>query len=112
MTPNASSAKTRRKPEKTKPKLPASVVMREGKTTIRQFAGRRFVRFGELRGKVLAWVEIWTAEDGHSITLRFQDRTTLSLEIAPGFTLKPEHYTTRNGEYKPLKKWPEIRSEG
>jgi hypothetical protein len=93
--------------------LPVSVTTRDGKTTVRQFAGRRFVRLGEIRGKTVAWVEVYTAgPDGHSITVRFQDQTGLSLEITPGFTLKPKFFSQRTGDYRVLKSWPEIKSEG
>jgi hypothetical protein len=113
-----SSRKTARQPRKKKPrrqpfgKLPLSVVTREGKTTIRQFEGRRFVRFGEVRGKTLAWVELYTAgPDGHAITVRFQDQTGLDLEITPGFAVKPVYFSDKTGERQSLKVWPEIRSE-
>ncbi len=102
----------RKKPRQPKEQLPVSVVTREGKTTIRQFEGRRFVRLGEVRGKRVAWVELFTAGgDGHYLTLRFQDETVLSLEITPMFTLKPEFYRLTTGDPETIKKWPEIRSE-
>jgi hypothetical protein len=92
--------------------LPVPIVTRDGKTTVRQFPGRRFVRLGEVRGKTLAWVELYTAgPDGHCITLRFQDRTGLILAINPGFTILPEYFNFRTGEYRSLRKWPAIRSE-
>jgi hypothetical protein len=91
---------------------PIAVVTRDGKTRIEHFARGRFVRLGEVRGKTLAWIELYTARlDGHSITLRFQDRTELLLEIAPGFTIKAEYFSDRTGEYRSLRKWPAIRSE-
>jgi hypothetical protein len=98
-----------REPKET---LPISVVMRDGKTTIRQFEGWRFVRFGDVRGKRVAWVELLTAGgDGHYLTLRFQDQTVLSLEITPMFTVKPEYYRITTGDPETIKKWAEIRSE-
>jgi hypothetical protein len=93
-------------------KLPVVVATRDDKTTVRQFAGRRFVRLGEVRGKKVAWVELYTAgPDRHSVTVRFQDQTGLHLEIKPGFTLKPEYFSQRTGEYRLLKEWPEMKSE-
>ncbi len=89
-----------------------SLVTREGKTTVRQFEGRRFVRFGEVRGKRVAWVELFTAGgDGHYLSVRFQDQTVFSLEITPMFTLKPEYYSITSGDPETIKKWPEIKSE-
>src|SRR5262249_42321376 len=99
---------------KSKPaELPVSVTTKDGKTTVRQFAGRRFVRLGDVRGKTLAWVELYTAgREAHSITVRFQDQTGLNLEITPGFSLKPRYFTLKTGDYRVLKSWPEIKCEG
>jgi len=89
-----------------------AIVTRDGKTTVRQFPGRRFVRLGEFRGKTLAWVEIYTGgPDGHSITLRFQDQTGLLLDLTPCFTIRPEHFSTRGGEYRSIRRWRRIESE-
>ena len=92
MKPASGRRKTRRRPGKQIGKLPESVVIREGKTTIRQFKGRRFIRFGEVKGKTLAWVELYTGGgDGHDITVRFRDRTAFHLELTPMFTIKPAY---------------------
>ena len=102
----------RRKPAETG-KLPLSVANREGKTTVRQYVDRRFVRLGEVRGKTVAHVELFTSkQDSHSLTLRFTDRTALALAISPGFTINAEYYKEQGlGDPKVLKRWPEISSE-
>ena len=102
----------RRKPAETG-KLPLSVANREGKTTVRQYVDRRFVRLGEVRGKTLAHVELFTSkQDSHSLTLRFTDRTPLALGISPGFTINAEYYKDQGlGDPRVLKRWPEINSE-
>jgi hypothetical protein len=93
-------------------KQPVSVITREGKTTLRQFDGRRFVRLNEVKGKTVGWVELYTAgPDGHAITLRFQDQTGLHLELIPGFIVKPEYFNSKNGNYHVVKTWPEVKSE-
>src|ERR1700757_1496596 len=86
--------KTSRRPKKKfEPRLPLSVVTRDGKTMTRQFEGRRFVRFGEFRGKRVARVEFYTwGSENHSISIRFQDRTVLYFTITPLFTVKPSYY--------------------
>jgi hypothetical protein len=93
--------------------LPLSVTTRDGKTTVRQYAGRRFVRFGEVRGKTLARLELFTSEkDSHSLSLYFRDRTVLHLDIAPGFTVNAEYYRPGGlGDPEVLKRWPEICNE-
>ena len=59
---------------RTKPKResdePVAIITRDGKTKIEHFARGRFIRLGEVRGKTLAWIELYTDRlDGHSITL-------------------------------------------
>jgi hypothetical protein len=81
-----------RKPIK-KGKLPLSVTLKDGKTTVQKYVDRRFVRFGEFRGKTVASVELLTSEqDSHSLTVYFQDRTVWNLLISPGFTITAEYY--------------------
>ena len=113
----ASSSSRKPKPGTKKPlnknRLPLSVTNRDGKTTVRQLEGRRFVRISEVRGKVVAYVELFTSQgDSHSITVSFADKTVLHLGIAPGFTVNAEYYKRQGLEDpKVLKSWPEIRSE-
>jgi hypothetical protein len=91
---------------------PLQVVTRAGKTTIRQLDGRRFVRFGEFRGRRVAWVEFYTCgTEYNSISIRFQDRTVVYFKINPMFTLKPEYCRHQDGELQTVKEWPEIRME-
>jgi hypothetical protein len=89
-----------------------SVVTRDGKTTTRQFDGRRFVRFGDIRGKRVAWVEFYTCGSNmHSIAVRFADKTVLHFEITPLFTLKPEYFSLKTGNVEMIKVWPEMKIE-
>ena len=111
--PNKTKKKvSRRRKRKFEPKLPISVVMREGKTTIRQLDGRRFVRFGEARGKRVACVEFYTCGPNmHEISVRFQDKTVFRFEITPLFTVKPEYYSLKTGDVEMIKAWPEMKIE-
>lgn len=103
---------SRRSKRKFEPKLPLSVVTRDGKTVTRQFDGRRFVRFGEFRGKRVAWVEFYTwGSEYHSITVRFRDRTMLSFLINPTFTIKPRYFNAGKDELEIIKEWPEMKTE-
>jgi hypothetical protein len=97
---------------KRQPKWPVCVVTRLGKTTIRQFQGRRFVRFGDFRGKKVAWVEFYTwGTEYNSISVRFQDRTVVSFRIDPMFAIKPQYYRLRDGDLETVKEWPQMRME-
>jgi hypothetical protein len=79
----------------------------EGETRIEHFRGARFLRLGEVRGKTLAWIELYAGgTEGHSITLRFRDRTELVLELVSGLTIVPEYYSAG---YRSLRKWRPIQ---
>jgi hypothetical protein len=101
----------KRQDSKTNPRF-LSVVTREGKTTVRQFNGRRFVRFGEVQGKRVSYVEFFTAGPNmHSIGVHFQDRTAFYLDITPLFVIRPAFCSSRKGDLKIIKEWPEIKIE-
>ena len=104
------AARKKRK-SRQKPTLPLSFVTRDGKTTTRHFEGRRVIHMGEVRGKRVARLEVFTAREAHYLSVRFQDQTVLSLEITPLFSLKPELYRLTTGDPETIRKWAEIRSE-
>ena len=83
---------------------------KQGKTTVRRYSGRTFYRFEEVKGKLLDLVEVFTAGEYHSIDVRFQDKTALHFVIDPGFTLGTEYADWKSGNWRPIKRWPLIRS--
>jgi len=94
-------------------RLPASLRFTEtkrGKTTIRRYSGRTFYRFEEIKGKPVDFVEVFTAGEYHAIDVRFQDKTALHFVIDPGFTLETEYADWKSGNWRPIKRWPLIRS--
>jgi hypothetical protein len=68
--------------------------------------------FREVKGKIVAGVEIKPGENGYSIGIMFQDRTFLSfdVEVEPRMTISPELSDWQTKNYKPLKRWRTIRS--
>jgi hypothetical protein len=102
-----------RKPKK-RERLPASLRFTEtkrGKTTIRRYSGRTFYRFEEVKGKLVDFVEVFTAGENHAIDVRFQDNTSLHFVIDPGFILETEYADWKTGNCRPIKRWPLIHSE-
>lgn len=69
--------------------------------------------FAVVRGKVVNTVEIKPSDTGYSIGLMFTDRTFLSFDVEPqiGFTIEPELSDWKTHNYRPLKRWPPVRSE-
>jgi hypothetical protein len=94
----------------TAPRLPRAIITKRGKTTIRRYPGRAFHRFEEIQGKPVDYVEFFTMGEYHSLNIRFQDKTTLHFTIDPGFTLQTEYADLKTGDWRPIKRWPLIRS--
>ena len=74
--------------------------------------GRR-IQFAEMKGRTVETIEFYTSPDYHSISVNFDDKTTLSLDIdpVPGFTISPIYQRWKAGNSRVLRSWPVIRSE-
>lgn len=72
---------------------------------------RHVVRFPEIRGKIIAGVELSLSPDDCSITFNFQDKTCFTLNLQPSVRLNPELSDWKTGNYKPLKRWRPVRSD-
>jgi hypothetical protein len=116
---NPTPAKHRSSKRATKPKpkkrerLPASLrftVTKRGKTTIRRYPGRSFHRFEEAKGKALDYVEFFTMGEYHCIDIAFEDKTAMHFVIEPSFTLETDYADWKTGNWRPIKRWPNIRS--
>jgi len=77
----------------------------------RKLPCRRFVEFPQVDGKTIERIHFYTASDYHSITIDFQDQTSLNLEIEPGFTINAELPQIRKGDTHTLAEWPSIHGQ-
>jgi hypothetical protein len=68
----------------------------------------RFTRFPEVRGKIVSEVEV--DPDANAILILFDDNTALGFDIDSNHVLFPELSNRKAGNWKPIKKWPPIRS--
>ena len=87
----------------TKKPSPGEFALRE-----RTLPGRRFVEFPLVHGKIADKVQLFTTTNCHSLTIEFQDRTSLHLDIEPGFTLHTQFMQSVKGELETLAEWPPI----
>src|SRR5580765_7830008 len=114
LTPKHRSSKRATKPKpKKRERLPASlrpIVTKRGKTTIRRYPGRSFHRFEEAKGKPIDYVEFFTAGGFHCIDISFEDKTAMHFVIEPSFTLETDYADWKTGNWRPIKRWPHIRS--
>ena len=77
----------------------------------RNLPHRRFVEFPLARGKTIEKVELFTTRGHHSITIDFQDRTSLNLTIEPTFILDAEFQQREKGDIEVLAEWPSIHAQ-
>ena len=77
----------------------------------RTLPGRHFVEFPLVKGKPVERVQLFTTENCGSLTIEFQDQTSLHLEIEPGFIINSEFQQLEKGELQTLAEWPPIHSQ-
>ena len=94
---------------KEKSAQPRAAVLHE-RLKERRIENGRFIEFPRMKGRILEEVEFFTAADFHSLTLYFQDKTSLTLVIEPSFLMAASFADRSSGEQRILKRWPVIRS--
>src|SRR5262249_27261079 len=67
--------------------------------------------FPEVKGKIVEIVELSVESDYYGITIRFQDKTTLTFAIEPCLATLPVYSERTDGEEKIVKEYPPVRSE-
>jgi hypothetical protein len=72
--------------------------------------GRRTVEFPQIKGRIVQNVRFYTSADQHTLSVRFRDRTILTLNFEPGFILRSNLTKPRNWELHTIKEWPRIHS--
>ena len=71
----------------------------------------RLIEFPNVKGRTVEKVEFLTMADSHSITIRFQDKLALVLNIVPGFTLESSIEDHNPDPLRVIKRWPDIPSQ-
>jgi hypothetical protein len=71
---------------------------------------RKRPAFPEVKGKIIEGVEIDASDNGCTIGILFQDRTYISFDVEAALTIMPELSDWKTENYKPLKRWPIVRS--
>lgn len=85
--------------------------MAKSKVTTRPTKRRKPDPFAVVRGKVVERVEVSTVDDGCAIGILFKDRTYLGFDVEPFLRITPDYSDWKTHNYKPLKRWPPLRSE-
>ena len=71
---------------------------------------RRVLRFPQVKGKIVADVELSLSTDYRAVDIRFEDKTALTLSIEPCFRIAPVLADWKTGNYKLLKRWQPVLS--
>jgi hypothetical protein len=72
----------------------------------------RLVEFPEVRGLTVEKVALSADSDFPCISIRFQDKTDLTVVIDPWLTFQADYSRWKDGNQKVLKRWPVVRSDG
>ena len=72
---------------------------------------REVADFPEIRDKVISGIELSSDLEFFSITITFQDRTTLTLIIEPSATVFPILCDWPNGNEKVIKRYKSVKSK-
>ena len=102
--PKNSKRSIRRRSSSNKPS-PGEFALRE-----RTLPGRRFVEFPLVKGKIAERVQLFTTTNNNSLSIDFQDQTSLLLNIEPGFTIHAQLMRLEKGALETLAEWPPIKN--
>lgn len=70
------------------------------------------VYFDEVRGKTLEDLSVSADTQANLITLTFDDKTEMTLDVEPGISVGAMLESWKTGNSRVLKRWPKIRSAG
>jgi len=71
---------------------------------------RRVLTFPQTKGKIIAGVELFLSSDYRAVDIRFEDKTSLTLDLQPCFQVTPVLADWKTGDYKLLKRWTPVLS--
>jgi hypothetical protein len=69
-----------------------------------------FTQSFPMKGRRLENVEFSSSSDYHILHLRFEDKTALTFDIQPGFTLSADYADWKTGNLRPIRRWKPLRS--
>ena len=105
----ASKPETKAKRRPRKQSAQPRVVLHKGLLE-RKGPFRNLIEIPGMEWRVLKRVEIYTATGHHSLTLDFEDQTSLTLLLDPCLFISAELADISSGSERILKRWPRIES--
>jgi len=74
----------------------------------RKRRGKQFLRFPEVKGKTVDFIELGTASDFPCVEIGFADRTAMLVLMDTRLTMEPVYSDWKTGNQRRLRKWPVI----
>jgi hypothetical protein len=71
---------------------------------------RKVLNFPQTKGKIIADVELSLSPEYRVVDIRFQDKTSLTLDLQPCFQIAPVLADWKTGDRRLLKRWKPILS--
>jgi len=78
----------------------------------RKLSNSNRVEFPQAKGRTVELVELFASAGYTCISIRFQDKTDLSVEIDPHLTFYAIFSDWKTHNQRVLKSWPTVRSDG
>jgi hypothetical protein len=115
-------AKTKRKSKKSRriqnvPRVVIVAKLPEPKPAGKEFNLRelgqrssRIVEFPQMKGRTVQAVRFYTSADENTVSIRFSDRTQLSLHFEPALVLTASLFKVMRWDSETIKEWPAIHS--
>jgi len=73
--------------------------------------GSRIVEFPQMKGRTIRRILFYTSADENTLSIRFQDRTRLTLRFEPGFILSSDLVRDTKWDEQTIKEWPHVHTE-
>jgi hypothetical protein len=94
------------------PKLSRKKDTQKPRRARREASYARLVKFPQVKGRTVEKVELSLDSDYHCVSIRFKDKTDLTVVIDPALTFQATYSEWMAGNQKVLKRWPVIQSHG
>jgi len=78
---------------------------------VRKGLRRTLIDFPRVKGRTVEKIQFFTTAESHSITIIFQDKFALNLNLTPKFTLEAEFENRKPDSLKITKRWPPIDTQ-
>jgi len=78
--------------------------------TEHKFPYTRIIEFPQVKGRTVEKIQFYSSNDERSITIIFQDRMALALNVVPGFQLEASFEDFRKDSVRVVKRWKGLSS--